>query len=105
MRKQKAVETLPELVQDIRRFTNLTIPTVTVDLKEILTKEQFINAIRDSDMRLRIKQARPTDLNDAVRHPVELHAFQSADKKMQESQGFVRKLEKDGATVSKSKTD
>ena len=56
-------------------------------------------------MRLRIKQARPTDLNDAVRHAVELQAFQSADKKIQESQGFVRTLENDGATVSKSKTD
>ena len=104
-RKQKAVETLPELGQDIRRLTNLAYPTATVDLKEILAKEQFIDAIKDSDMRLRIKQARPTDLNDAVRHAVELQAFQSADKKMQESQGFVRTLENDGATVSKSKTD
>ena len=104
-RKQKAVETLPELGQDIRRLTNLAYPTATVNLKEILAKEQFIDAIKDSDMRLRIKQARPTDLNDAVRHAVELQAFQSADKKMQESQGFVRTLENDGATVSKSKTD
>ena len=54
-------------------------------------------------MRLRIKQARPTDLNDAVRHAVELQAFQSSDKKIQESQGFVRALENDGATFSKSK--
>ena len=70
-RKQKAVETLPELGQDIRRLTNLAYPTATVDLKEILAKEQFIDAIKDSDMRLRIKQARPTDLNDEVRHAVE----------------------------------
>ena len=85
-RKQKALETLSELGQDIRRLTNLAYPTATVDLKEILAKEQFIDAIRDSDTRLRIKQARPTDLNDAVRHAVELQAFQSADKKMQERQ-------------------
>ena len=70
-REQKAVETFPELEQDVRRLTNLAYPTSTVDLKEILAKEQFIDAIRDSDMRLRIKQARPTDLNDAVRHAVE----------------------------------
>ena len=47
---------------------------------------QFIDGIRYSDMRLRSKQARPTDLNDTVRHAVELQVFQSADKKMQERQ-------------------
>lgn len=104
-RKQKAVESLPELGQDVRRLTNLAYPTATVDLKEILAKEQFIDALRDPDMRLRIKQARPVDLNDAVRHAVELQAFQSADKKMQESQGYVRAAEKDISEVKESNTE
>lgn len=56
-------------------------------------------------MRLRIKQARPVDLNDAVRHAVELQAFQSADKKMQESQGYVRAAEKDISEVKESNTE
>ena len=42
---------------------------------EVLAKGQFIDAIRDSDMRLEIKQARPTDLNDAGRHSAELQVF------------------------------
>jgi hypothetical protein len=58
---------------------------VTIDLKEILAKEQFVDALRDPDMRLRIKQTRPVDLNDAVRHAVELQAIQSADRKIQEN--------------------
>ena len=64
----------------------MAYPTATVDLKEILAKKQLIDGIRYSDMRLRSKQARPTDLNDTVRHAVELQVFQSADKKMQERQ-------------------
>ena len=44
-REQKAVETFPELEQDVSRLTNLAYPTSTVDLKEILAKEQFIDAI------------------------------------------------------------
>jgi hypothetical protein len=54
-----------------------------------LAKEQFVDALRDPDMRLRIKQTQPVDLNDAVRHAVELQAFQSADRRIQENQGYV----------------
>ena len=40
-------------------------------------------------MRLRIKQAHPTSLNDAVRHAVELEAINRAEKKSKlESQGI-----------------
>jgi hypothetical protein len=44
-----------------------------------LAKEQFIDALIDVDMRLGIKQARPVSLNDAVRHAVELEAFNKAE--------------------------
>lgn len=34
--------------------------------------EQFLDGLPDSHMRIRIKQARPRDLNDAIKHAVEL---------------------------------
>jgi hypothetical protein len=43
-------------------------------------------------MRLKIKQARPIDLNDAVRHAVELEAFYRAEKKQQ---GMIRSSQSD----------
>ena len=43
-------------------------------------------------MRLRIKQARPVDLNDAVRHAVELDAFNSAERRQTGSQGYMRNV-------------
>ena len=41
-------------------------------------------------MRIRIKQARPENLNDAVRHAVELEAFNRAERKHLEGQGYMR---------------
>ena len=46
-RRQKASDSLPELGQDIRRLTNLAYPTAPVEVKETLSKEQFIDALRE----------------------------------------------------------
>ena len=54
-RRQKATETLPELGQTIRRLTHLAYPTAPIDVRETLAKEQFIDALVDAVMRLRIK--------------------------------------------------
>lgn len=71
---------MAELGQDVRRLANLAYPSAPADVRETLAKEQFIDALINSEMRLKIKQARPTDLNDAVRHAVELEAFYRAEK-------------------------
>ncbi|MCG7870401.1 MAG: hypothetical protein JAY74_29030, partial [Candidatus Thiodiazotropha taylori] len=116
-RRQKASESLSELGQDIRRLTNLAYPTAPNDLRETLAKEQFIDALVNSDMRLRIKQARPKNLNDAVRHAVELEAFNRAERKHLEAEGYMRSaslkapeeknssLEKDLRTLQKTVSD
>ena len=89
-RRQKASETLSELGQDIRRLTNQAYPSAPADLRETLAKEQFIDGLVSSDMRLRVKQARPVSLNDAVWHAVELEAFNRAERKQLEGQGYMR---------------
>lgn len=86
-RKQKASESLSELGQDIRRLTYLAYPTAPTDVRETLAKEQFIDALVCSDIRLRIKQARPLSLNDAVRHAVELEAYNRAERTLWKCKG------------------
>lgn len=88
-RRQRASETLTELGQHIWRLTNLAYATAPVDVRETLAKEQFIDCLHNSDMRLRIKKARPKSLNEAVRHAVELEAFNKAEKK-HEGTDFMR---------------
>ena len=62
------------------------------DVKETLAKDSFIDALHDGDMRLKIRQARPRYLNDAIRHAVELEAFNRAETKRVENNGFLRSL-------------
>ena len=92
-RQQEASESLPELGQHIRRLTNLAYPTVPADVRETLAKDQFVDALANSDMRLRIKQARPVNLNDAVRHAVELEAYFKAEGKLRENRGYVQNVD------------
>ena len=70
-RRQKASETLPEMGQEIRRLTNLAYPTASSELKEVLATEQFLDGLFDPEMRLKIKQARSVNLNDAIQRAVE----------------------------------
>ena len=57
-RRQKASESLPELGQDIRRLVNLAYHTAPHDVIETLARGSFIDALMDSNMRLKVKQAR-----------------------------------------------
>ncbi|KAK3083081.1 hypothetical protein FSP39_013432 [Pinctada imbricata] len=94
-RHQKASESLPELGQHIRRLTNQAYPTVPADVRETLAKDQFIDALVNSDIRIRIKQARPQNLNDAIRHAVELEAYFKAEGKLLESKGHIQEIDSD----------
>ncbi|KAH3874843.1 hypothetical protein DPMN_038097 [Dreissena polymorpha] len=74
---------MAELGQDIRRLTNLFYLSAPTEARETLAKEQFVDAMANSDIRLKVKHARPLDLNDAVRHEVELEAFYRSEKQYQ----------------------
>ena len=79
-RVRKREETLPELAQAIRRLTRQAYPSADYQLQEALAKENFVDSLQDSDMRWRVFQSRPGNLEDAVRVAVELEAFQVADR-------------------------
>ena len=104
-RRQKATETIPELGQDIRRLTNLAYSSAPIEVRETLAKEQFVDALISSDMRLRIKQSRPKDLNDAICHAVELDAFNNAEKRLQDSTDFVRATDTESSSKPKSSVE
>ncbi|XP_071176265.1 uncharacterized protein [Mytilus edulis] len=96
--RQKASDTLPGLGQSVRRLSNLAYPTAPLELRDTLAKEQFIDALVDSEMRLRIKQSRPKGLNDAIRLAVELEAYNTAEGKALNSMGHVRHTTSDKQT-------
>jgi hypothetical protein len=80
-RRQIAGESLPELGQAIRRLANFAYPTATAEIRETLSQDQFVDALVDSEMCIRIKQARPRNLNDAIQLAVELEAYNRTEKR------------------------
>ena len=80
-RRQKASETLPELGQAIRRLVNKAYPKAPAEVRETISTEHFLDALVNSEMRIRIKQSRPANLNQAICLAVELDALFKAEKK------------------------
>ena len=73
-------ETLTELAQSVRKLTRQAYPTADSSLINTLSLDYFIDAIPDSDMRLRIREARPSNINQAEIHAVRLETHKIADK-------------------------
>ncbi|CAG2215708.1 unnamed protein product [Mytilus edulis] len=89
-RRQKASESLPELGQAIRRLVNKAYPNAPSEVRETLAREQFLDSLVDSEMRIRIKQSRPENLNQTICLAVELEAFYKAERKYDTGRGHLR---------------
>ena len=73
-------ESLAELAEDVERLARLAYPTAPSTMLELLAKDQFIDALQDGDMRLRLRQAHPKNLCGALQAALELEAFQLASQ-------------------------
>ena len=91
-RVRRSGESLPELSQAITRLVSRAYPQATVELREIMAMDYFIDALQDGDIRLRLKQGKPTSISEAVNMAIELEAFQLAEKDRMRSRakGYVR---------------
>ena len=89
-RREKPAESLPELGQEIRRLVNLAYSTVPENVRDTLAQQHFIEALADSEMRIRIKQSRPQNVNDAIRLAVELETFNRAERRVTEGRSYLR---------------
>ena len=58
-RLKRRDKSLQEPAEDLERLARLAYPLVPEEMKDLLAKEQFIDAILDGDTRLRLKQRRP----------------------------------------------
>ena len=91
-RVRRSGESLPELSQAITRLVLRAYPQATVELQKIMAMDYFIDALQDGDIRLRLKQGKPTSISEAVNMAIELEAFQLAEKNrmMSRVKGYVR---------------
>ncbi|CAC5403899.1 unnamed protein product [Mytilus coruscus] len=65
----------------------------------------ILDALVDSEMRLRIKQSRPKGLNDTIRLAVELEAYNKAESRTMKSLGHLRQFTSDERTEASNSPD
>lgn len=68
----------------------MAYPTAPGEVRETLAKDEFIDALIDSEIRIRIKQSRPANLNEAISLAVELEAYNRVEKRDRELKGHLR---------------
>lgn len=81
-RRKRASESLPELGQAIRRLVNKAYATAPAEVKETFSMEYFLDALVDSEMRIRIKQDMLSNLNQTICLAVEQRSLVQGGEKI-----------------------
>ena len=74
-------ESLPELAEHIERLTRLAYLNAAVEMIEVLAKDQFIDALHNEEMRLKVRQSRPSMLRQVLEASLELESFELASRR------------------------
>ena len=73
-------ETIQELAHAIKKLVHQAYPGVNKEVIETLSLDNFIDAITDSDIRMRVRELSPKSLDEAEQICVRLEAYKVADK-------------------------
>lgn len=73
-------ETIPELAQTIRKLTRKAYPSASSEVVELLALDFFIDALPDTDIRLRLREVNPKSISEAERIAVRLDVHKIADR-------------------------
>jgi len=76
-RRQRSDENLSDLLHDIRRLVVLAYPVPTNATTEILARDAFLEAIRDRELSLKVREREPRSIDEAYRMALRLSAYQS----------------------------
>ena len=74
-RRRQRGEPLVEMADDIKRLARLAYDDAPTAMQDTHAKEQFIDAMTDDDLRVRVLQSRPTSLREAPKSALELESF------------------------------
>lgn len=73
-------ESVPELAHAIRKMTRQAYPSASTDVIEALSLDNFIDALNDPDIRLRLREVAPKTLSEAEIIAVRMEAPRVADR-------------------------
>ena len=80
-RVRRREESLQELAEDLERSVRLAYPLAPEEMKDLLAKEQFNDALLDGNARLRLKQSRPQSVRAALTLAMELESYRLASRR------------------------
>ena len=70
---------LLDLASSLRRLVGKAYPEAVAELQDNLAKDQFIDALEDWEIRLKLQEAGPKTLDDAVNHALQIEAMYEAE--------------------------
>ncbi|CAI9727411.1 arsenite methyltransferase-like [Octopus vulgaris] len=68
-------ELLQQLAQDLESTVHKAYPTATPDLLSLFLKEQFLDALDSANLKVRVKQTRPSTMQDALASALEFESY------------------------------
>lgn len=74
--RRKGGGALPELAQDIRKLVRHAYPSATIEVREQLSKDCFVDSLNEHDLEWSVLQGKPKSIEDALRLALEYEAFQ-----------------------------
>jgi hypothetical protein len=83
-------ESIPELAQSIRKLTRKAYPTANPDVVDALALDSFIDALNESDIRLRLREVSPKSISEAEQIAVRMEAHRLADRQRSRLIGSVQ---------------
>ena len=98
-------ETIQELSQAIKKLVRQAYPNVNKDVIETLSLDNFIDAITDSDIRMRVRELSPKSLEEAEQICVRLEAYKIADKQRSRLVGRLDTENEQGKVESRESTN
>ena len=87
-------ESISELSQAIKKLSRQSYPNASLDVIEALALDHFIDALTESDIRLRIREVGPKSLSEAEAMAIRLEAHRIADRQRTR---LVGKIEQEGS--------
>ena len=80
-RHRERDEKLPDLASSLRRLVSRAYPEAVLDLQDSLAKDQFIDALEDREIRMKLRESGPKTLDEAVSHALQIEAMYEAESR------------------------
>ena len=89
-RLRKKSETIQELAQDIKRTVRMAYPNASMEIREQLCKDCFVDALNDREIQWSIYQQSPKTMDETVQLAVKLEAFHKSTQRYSMPQRGLR---------------